>query len=128
MVEMAIVLPLLLLLLLGVIEYGWIFHKASQINMAARAGVRVAVRPDATDDDVATAVASMMNQCGMKNSGYTLTHSDLGVAVAVPVTVTVSVDYSKLSLTRTSFVPVPSKLTGQGTMAKEGPPTTAPTP
>ena len=127
MVEMAIVLPLLLIITLGIIEYGWMFYKISQVNMAARAGVRVAVRPDATDANVAVAVAAMMKDCGMKD--YALTHSDIHVAVATPVTVSVSVDFSKLSLTGTSLIPVPSKIAGKGTMSKEGPPsTTAPTP
>jgi Flp pilus assembly protein TadG len=125
MVEMAIVLPLLLIITLGIIEYGWMFYKISQVNMAARAGVRVAVRPDATDQEVAGAVASMMKDCGMKD--YTLSHSDINVAVTTPVSVSVSVDFSKLSLTGTSLIPVPSKIAGKGVMSKEGPPPTTPT-
>ena len=52
LVEMAIVIPVLLLLTLGLIEYGWVFYKVSQLNQAARHGVRTAVRPDATTDNV----------------------------------------------------------------------------
>src|SRR5205814_7116285 len=48
LVEMAIAMPLLCMLTLGLIEYGWVFLRVSQINQAARHGVRVAVRPDAT--------------------------------------------------------------------------------
>ena len=126
LVEMAIVLPLLLLFTLGLMEYGWVFLRVSQITMAARHGVRTAVRPGATDADVTAAVSSMMTQAGLQNSGYTLTHTDLGVAVGQPVTVQISVDYSKLTLTGTGLVPLPTQLQGRGTMAKEGPPTTQP--
>ena len=39
-IEMAMVLPLLMLLTLGVIEYGWMFLKSQQITNAARQGAR----------------------------------------------------------------------------------------
>jgi Flp pilus assembly protein TadG len=122
MVEMAIVVPLLLLLTLGLIEYGWVFLRVSQINQAARHGVRTAVRPDATATNVQAAVASMMNDFGLGSSGYTLTYTNLAVPVGQPVTVHISVNYSQLTLTGSSFVPLPDRVQGRGTMAKEGPP------
>jgi Flp pilus assembly protein TadG len=124
MVEMAIALPVLLLLTLGLIEYGWVFLRVSQINMAARMGARTAVRPDATVDSVKATVAEMMRQSGLKDSGYTLTYTNLAVPVGAAVTVQISVDYSKLSLTGTALLPLPTKLQGRGTMSKEGPPAT----
>ena len=126
MVEMAIVMPVLLILTLGLMEYGWVFLKVSQINQAARQGVRTAVRPDATTDDVATAVQNMMKQAGIKSGDYTLTYTDINVAVGQPVTVQVAVDYSKLKLTGTALIPLPNQLQGRGTMAKEGPPASSP--
>jgi Flp pilus assembly protein TadG len=124
LVEMAIVVPVLLILTLGLIEYGWAFLRASQINMAARHGVRTAVRPAATDTDVTNAVAWMMQQAGLQNSGYTMTHSDLNVATGQPVTVQIDVNYGNLTLTGTGFIPLPTQLHGRGTMAKERAPTT----
>jgi Flp pilus assembly protein TadG len=124
LVEMAIVAPLLLLMTLGLIEYGWVFLRISQINQAARQGVRAAVRPDATEAQVTSNVSSMMNDAGMTNSGYTLTHTDLAVAVGQPITVQISVNYSKLTLTGTNWIALPAKLQGRATMAKEGPPAT----
>jgi Flp pilus assembly protein TadG len=128
LVELAIALPVLLILTLGLIEYGWVFYKVSQVNMAARAGVRVAVRPDATETQVRTAVNSMMSQSGIKTDAYTIAPSPMTLAVPVgtPLTVQVDVNYSKLSLTGTGFIPVPTKLQGKGTMAKEGPPPETP--
>ena len=122
LVELAIALPILLLLTLGLIEYGWVFLRVSQINQAARQGVRAAVRPGATEEQVTSNVSSLMNQAGLGNSGYVLTHTDIGVAVGEPVTVQVNVSYGPLSLTGTSLVPLPTQLQGRATMAKEGPP------
>src|SRR5205814_10356923 len=58
LVELAIALPILLLLTLGSIEYGWVFLRVSPINQAARQGVRVDVRPDATADSINSNVSS----------------------------------------------------------------------
>ena len=127
---MAIVLPLLLILTLGLMEYGWIFLKVSQINMSARHGVRTAIRPGATATEVQASVADMMlRHVGIKQTDYTLTygwrdsggtwHSDVDAPTGWPVTVHISVDYKKLSLTGASLIPVPDKVQGKGTMAKE---------
>ena len=122
LVEMAIVMPLLVLLTLGAIEYGWLFFRLSQINQAARQGVRAAVRPDATEANVFSNVDSMMHNAGIASSRYTTTHTNLAVPVGQPVTVQVSVRYAGLSLTGTSLLPLPGTVQGRGTMAKEGPP------
>ena len=45
-VEMAIVLPLLILLTFGMIEYGWLFLRSQEISNAARQGARIGVWPD----------------------------------------------------------------------------------
>jgi len=121
LVELAIVMPILCLLTLGLMEYGWVFMKISQINQAARHGVRIAVRPDATTENVQTAVATLMTQAGIKAADYSLTCDDIDVAVGTPISLHISVNYDKLTLTGTGLVPLPSKLQGHGTMAKEGP-------
>ena len=122
LVELAIAMPVLLLLTLGLIEYGWVFLRVSQVNQAARHGVRTAVRPDATHENVLASVKDMMTDAGLKDSGYIVTHTELAVTVGAPVTVHIKVNYSQLSLTGTGFVPLPSELQGRGLMAKEGPP------
>jgi Flp pilus assembly protein TadG len=121
LVETAIVLPVLLILTLGLIEYGWVFYKISQLNMAARHGVRVAVRPDATATIVENAVKDMMlKECGLQSDKFTLTYTPIAVTLGQPITVHISVNYSVLSLTGTGFLPLPDKLQGRGTMVKEG--------
>jgi Flp pilus assembly protein TadG len=123
-VELAVLLPLLLFLTFGVIEYGWVFLKAHQITNAARHGARLAVLPDTTDADVQSAVADIMSSAGMDSSGYTLTMSPdsvFGLAQGETVTVSVSVQYDNIKLTGIPLIPVPSHLSSQTTMSKEGP-------
>jgi Flp pilus assembly protein TadG len=129
LVELAIVMPILCLLTLGLMEYGWVFMKVSQINQAARHGVRIAVRPNSTTEEINSAVASLMTQAGIKNSDYTLTYGTdangsngiVDPPVGQAVKLRISVNYDKLTLTGTGLVPLPSTLQGYGVMAKEGP-------
>ncbi len=53
-VEFALVLPLLLMITIGIIAFGYLFHVQSVLDNAARDGVRVATL---TDDDDAAASA-----------------------------------------------------------------------
>ena len=43
MVEFALVLPILLLLLCGIIDFGWLYYNQITLNNAAREGARYAV-------------------------------------------------------------------------------------
>ena len=122
LVEMALVLPILLLLTFAVIEYGWLTFRASQVNQAARHGARIAVRPAATAEEVEDAVAAIMNGAGLTDYTLTITPPDPDTEVGDPVTVVVSVDYGPISLTGAAFVPTPETIIGNVTMAKEGPP------
>ena len=49
LVEFALVLPLLLLVVLGIAEFGFIFQRYEVVTNAAREGARMAVLPGYTD-------------------------------------------------------------------------------
>ena len=58
LIEFALVLPLLLLVVLGIAEFGFIFQRYEVITNAAREGARLAVLPGYTTPDVQARVAS----------------------------------------------------------------------
>ncbi len=125
LVEMALVLPLLLLLSFGIIEYGWMFLKAEQISNAARSGARYAVTPGVNSVAQVTGSGSpAVNILTLAN--IPVTSSTISVPTGVtpgtgnPVTVQVSVPYSSLALTGLSLIPTPLTLSASVTMAKEG--------
>ncbi len=123
-IEMAIVLPLLLLLTLGLIEYGWMVIKQSQISDVTRYAARQAALPSATNGIVTANVATAMTSDNLNGSGYTVTTNPgnvAGVATGQPVSVTISVPYANIGLLNTPFIPVPTNLSASVTMAKEGP-------
>lgn len=126
-VEVAIVLPLLLILSLGAIRYGWLFLKAEQITNAARMGARLAVLPDSTADTVYTAVNNLMIAANInpEDCTVTITPVDIGsleVGDSLSVRLTVpcsSVDIMNVPIF-SDLEPEDWNLGAEVTMAKEG--------
>jgi len=126
-VEVALVLPLLLLLTMGAIRYGWLFLKTQQITNATRMGARRAVLPDATVAGVQADILALMTAGGMGASGYSVTItpadiSSLEVGDALTVRITVpcaNVDVIEVPLF-TDLEPASWNLGAEVTMAKEG--------
>ena len=120
-VEIALSLLLLVLLLLGVLEYGWLFVRYQQVRNAARDGARVGVTLDATAAQVDSAISSLMAQAKMPT--YTASYPDPGLVLGgVPYTVTVSVKTADVDLSDFKLFPKPANLSSSVTMRKEGVP------
>lgn len=122
LVEMAIVLVLLLMLTLGVIEYGWLFMKMQQITNAARHGARVAAALGATDLEGKAAATSLVGSINPVPTCNVATDE-----VSHTVTATVSVPTGRdggpgVSLIKWNMLPAPTTLQATVTMAKEGAP------
>ena len=125
LIELALVLPLLLLITFGVIEFGWIFTNTAELTNAARHGARLGVRPAATSAQVLADIDTFMTAAGLGGSGYeaTLTPGEVaGLEPGQTFTVLVTVPYSNVELTGFPLIPTPTTLRAQVTMAKEGPP------
>jgi Flp pilus assembly protein TadG len=92
--EMAIVLPLFLLLVFGIIEFGRLMIVLEIVTNAAREGARRAVVAGSNDTQVFTTVDNYLSQSDI--SGYTrsIAPSLADASRGDPVTVTVSVPYS----------------------------------
>jgi Flp pilus assembly protein TadG len=120
-IEMAIVLPLLLAVLFGVIEYGWLFFKNQQIAGVARVACRFGITAPATTTQTLDKVDFLMDELDLEDSGYTATCSPCEVPSGTFVTVTVTVPYANLQLTGFPL-PLPASIIGTTTMGKEGAP------
>jgi len=59
-VEFALVLPLFLLLLMGLVDYGMAAHKKSTMQAAARAGLQALIEDPADTAEAETAAASVL--------------------------------------------------------------------
>jgi Flp pilus assembly protein TadG len=125
-VEAAIVFPLLLLLTLGAIEYGWLFYNIQQITNAARQGARtaavlngtVAEGEGAIDGALSHTVVAAAPSFSRKVEPNTIA---AGGTIIQTVEATVSVDTSDIDFVRApSLFPVPTRLRAVVKMAREG--------
>jgi Flp pilus assembly protein TadG len=114
---MAVVLPLLLTILFGIIEFGWTFMIYQSIVNAAREGCRVAVLEGSTDSDINTRVKQYMDVVGIKSYQVSLTHATTTDPTEI---VSVKVPYSSISLLGGYFGPTNFNLAGKACMRKEG--------
>lgn len=100
MVELACVLPVVLLLIVGAIDIGRAIGVQQTLTEAARAGCRLySVRNKISETEVQAIVDMTMNDAGL--SGYTVVLDPLAgadVAQLDPVSVTVSIPYDEVSL------------------------------
>ena len=122
-VEAAILFPLLLVLMFGLIEYSWAFLKVQQLSGAARQGARIGITQPAVNGDVSTAIDTLMAKAGLASSGYSVTITPADVSTALPgtsLTVEVTLTYANVALTGFPL-PLPTTLSGNITMIKEGP-------
>jgi Flp pilus assembly protein TadG len=65
LIEMAIVLPILLLVFAAIIDFGFLFQRYEAVTNAAREGARVAVLPNYTAADVQARVQSYLTASGL---------------------------------------------------------------
>lgn len=79
LIEMAIVLPLLLLLFMGMVDFGFMFQRYVVLSNAAAEGARVASLPGYTTADVTARVNAYATDSGIPGTVTTAR-----VAVALP--------------------------------------------
>ena len=123
-VEAAIVFPLLLLLTLGVIEYGWMFLKAEQTTNAARNGARIAIRYGSDNASVTAEIDLLMTSAGMGTSGYSITFVPADITTPVlgeTLEVQITVPWANIALMNIPLLPGPANISASVAMAKEGP-------
>ena len=115
-VELAVVTPVLLTMLFGIVEFGWIFTVQQGVTTAAREGARAAVLPGATVADVESRVADYTQPLGLTGYVTTVACGDDGSPSG---TVTVSIPYANVTLVGDYFDFCLDNLTATCSMRKE---------
>ena len=116
-VEFAVVLPLLLTILFGIIEYGWVFMVRQTLQTSAREGCRVAILQTSTVNDVTNRVAQVMAPTGLTTYAITMTNATAPDWVE---TVTLTIPYEDVSLLGGFLGTHATTLGGSSSMRKEG--------
>lgn len=126
--DAALVLPVLLSLTFGSIEYGYFFFVKHSLQGAAREGCRAAIVPSTTDNTVVTqAVAASLKAAGLNSSNTTL-DSKFTLSVSPVVTsasgtaITVEVDatWGTIGVRPLGVIGTSKVLKGITVMRKEG--------
>jgi Flp pilus assembly protein TadG len=120
-VESVVALPLMLLVIFGGFEYGWVVLKTVQIEHAARVGARVAALSGTNASQVTSAVQTALEGSGVTNATVTLDPAEPGAAAAgTAIEVRVEAPYASnrlLGLSR--MMPLPTTLSGSASMIRE---------
>lgn len=119
-VEFALVLPVLLLLTAGIVDYGWFYSNQLAMINAAREGGRAGAAADPADGQDYCTEAENRVIAALLDAGITATATDVTASTSgadpdIMLTVFVSRPYTGLF----SLVPVPSQIYGQVTMRVE---------
>ena len=114
------VLPLLLTILFGIIEYGYVFMVRQSLQTAAREGCRVAVLQTSNNEDIIRRVKEVLQPAlGGKSYNVTIDHANAETGKLVE-TVEVQIPYNDVSLMGGFFGTHDYNLAGTCSMRKEG--------
>jgi Flp pilus assembly protein TadG len=126
--DMALVLPILLALAFGTVEFGYYFYVKHNVQAAAREGARAAIVPSAVAADVTTAVQNVMTAAGLGSSGYTTSITDVNgnainvstAAAGTAIKVTVQCTWGNVGVRPLGVISSTKIVTGNTVMRKEG--------
>jgi len=98
-VEIAVVTPLMLLFLFGIIEFGWLFHVKQTLLAGSRVGARTATLPGATNEEIEDDLDTVLKEMGFPKEKFGW---DAEIVRATPEepyeSVAVTVSYENVSL------------------------------
>lgn len=119
-VEFALVVPLFVLLIFGMIEIGRGIMVNQILTNAAREGAREAILEGSTSDRVETVVHDYLTGTGISGGTVTVSPSPTSADARSPVTVSVSVPVSNVAwMASSTFFAHGSEFSATSTMLKE---------
>jgi Flp pilus assembly protein TadG len=127
---MALVLPILLALAFGTVEFGYYFYVKHNVQAAAREGARAGIVPSATNTNVTDAVLASMQAAGFNSTQYTVAITDTAtppvainvasVAAGTAVKVTVTCNWGTVGMRPLGLIGSSKNVVGATVMRKEG--------
>ena len=117
-VEFALILPILITLLAGIVEWGWTLNQQMMVVQAAREGARAGVSTPRDDDPETAAQARViqsLNDMGLNGSAATVTVSIVGAYPDELLQVNLALPHQPII----GLVPIPVDLKAALTMRLE---------
>ena len=126
--ETAVVIPFVLLMTFGLIEYGHFFYMKHILMGAAREGARAAIIASADSDSVADTVETAMTAAGLSTDKYTISVEVNGATATLDsaakgdlITVKIESEWDDIGLRPMRLISATSIVRGSAVMRKEGP-------
>ena len=116
-VEFAVVFPVLILILFGIIEFGWMFGVRLTMSNAAREGCRVAVLQTTEDSYVISRISSIMEPTGITEYSIDRTYATVANPMEV---IRITLPYESASILGGFFGDLVTNLVVTCSMRKEG--------
>jgi len=92
-VEFALILPLFVLLVFAICEFGRVWMNQHVLTTASRAGARVGILPSSTAGDVQTTVDNHLSAAGLDPNSASVVMSNIGTGASSGDITSVSVSY-----------------------------------
>ncbi len=98
LVEFAILVPVFLVVLFGIVEYGQFLYVKQSVTLAAREACRIVVLPGTTKEQAIGRAYNVLSEAGISNFSITFDPDPpTSASDGDPITVTVEVDFSQIS-------------------------------
>jgi len=128
--EAAIVVPVLLSLAFGTVEFGYYFFVKNTLQGAAREGARAAIVSTSTYTDVTTAVTNSLTASGMANitpviydvtTSTTITSGTYATSITSgdSIKVTVTANWGTVGIRPLGLIPTSKNFSGVAVMRRE---------
>ena len=118
LIEFALIFPLLLLVLVGMIDFGFLFQRYEVLTNAAREGARIAVLPEYTDEQVTGVVRTYLRDGGLSVVDPTITRN-VPVGQTTASRVTISYPFDFMVLNPVARLVRPASELGRGTLTMQ---------
>jgi Flp pilus assembly protein TadG len=123
-VEFAVIAPVILFVIIGIIEVARAFMVTEMLSSAARVGCRTGIIPGRSTSDVTTAVTNYLSGMGVTTESITVEVNDVvadpsTAADFAEITVIVSIPIANISWLPTVHYLTGTNLSAQYTLAKE---------
>ena len=120
-VEFAVVAPVLILILFGMIECGRMIMVQQSLATAAREGARAASLPGVTRSEARQVAEKFLIDVGVRGATVKVRQNAASVTHGEPFTVSISVPFKKVSWLRSPLFLGQSTLRSSATMRRESP-------
>lgn len=118
LVEMAFVLPIILLVIMGMIEFGRIFNAYLIVTNASREGARVAVVGGA-DSDINSSIANTTNTLRQENMTISISPEQTSRKRGTELTVTIQYNLEMICPIISGIIPNPFPINSTTVMRME---------